>query len=195
MQRPFFALLISAIAGSTIANSASASPIMFTHTGSGSGSLGGVPFSNAAFVITATGDTANRVPSGNAYIIVHDTASISIDGVGTVSFVTSTSTAVNHGFQEAVFGNLGAGLALITGPVHSSLASWDMLSSIGPINGSVNLLQWNFSPVITTGGDLLFNNSSVAGSFQAVVVPAPAPLGAIVGVALLGRRRRARVGG
>src|SRR6516162_4573284 len=80
---------------------ASADLITFTHTGAfGSGSIGGNPFSNQGFTITATGDTLDR-QSFNfggvvGFFIEHATASITIDNVGTFTFVTPTLTFVNN---------------------------------------------------------------------------------------------------
>ena len=62
---------------------ASASPVTFIHSGSGSGSLEGVPFGVSAFTITASGDTSDRTNLWpGIFSITHDTATIAIDGLG-----------------------------------------------------------------------------------------------------------------
>jgi hypothetical protein len=75
--------------------SGEASPITFTHQGSGSGTLNGVAFEPSSFVITATGDTSTVADLGLVYLAEHTSASISITGVGSVDFVTPTATFVN----------------------------------------------------------------------------------------------------
>jgi hypothetical protein len=151
-----------------------ATPITFTHTGSGSGSIGSneqfaalTAFGNSAFTITAVGDTDNRIDlGGGIYVIHHDSAWITIDGVGTFNFITATRTFVNNdtpGFSRS------SGPDLFNGPTSPLIDGWDMLSSIGPVGGTLNLLQWGLSPVITDGGQLLFDSGSSQGSFTAVV--------------------------
>jgi hypothetical protein len=90
-------------------SSTQASTITFTHTGSGSGTIGGAGFTDANFVITAVGDTVNRIdvsnssdPEVHVYSIVHDTASITIDGVGTASFLITTRTFYVTGPDDSV---------------------------------------------------------------------------------------------
>ena len=48
-----------------------------------------------------------------------------------------------------------------------------MLTSIGPVFGIMGLHSWNSSPVITQEGQLLFDDGSDTGSFEANVVPEP----------------------
>ncbi|HEY6120584.1 MAG TPA: hypothetical protein VIV66_11520, partial [Pyrinomonadaceae bacterium] len=52
-----------------------ADPITFTYQGTANGSIGGTPFSSAAFTITALGDTSNRQSIGTSFFIVHDSTS------------------------------------------------------------------------------------------------------------------------
>ncbi len=180
--------------------------ITFTHTGTGSGDIGGTGFTDAAFTITAAGNTANRLSYTNGFFIDHDSSSIAIAGVGTFSFITGTRTFVSNvsstvGFSRA--GTLGADL--YNGPTDVVFATWDMLTSLGPIPGFGGLLQWNSSPVNTSGGVLVFEDrAGIAATFQAVVqqeppevIPEPASaviwtlLAAVVGVALARRRKTA----
>jgi hypothetical protein len=181
---------------------ASADLITFTHTGAfGSGSIGGNPFSNQAFTITATGDTLDRQSFVSGFFIDHVTASITIDNVGTFTFVTPTRTFVNNTSDLVGFSRAGImGSDLYDGPVDSAFGSWDMLSSIGPISGGTGLSQWGdrFGPVITSGGQLIFNDSGTTGSFQGQVIPEPSAM-TLFGIGTLGLvghcgwRRRRRV--
>ena len=180
------------------ASNASADPITFVHQGMGSGSVGGATFVNAAFTITAFGDTANRSSFGNAYFIDHSSASITIVGLGTFSFTSGTRTFVNTFVGTVGVSRAGwDGTDLFTGPYNSACASWDMLSSIGPIVGTANLAWWSApqDAVLTTGGQLLFSDSVGPTTFTATVgtVPEPASLtllGLSFGSAVLIRRFR-----
>ena len=168
-------LLLATAAG------ASATPISYTDTGFGSGTLNGVAFGGAAplaFTITALGDTANRLSCGGACLSNDNTsASITITGLGTFAFVTPTRFFANVGIVG--FSRAGVGGAdLFDGP---NIPAWDMLTSLGPIAGTGTLLQWGNAPVVTSGGTLVFNNGSSAATFTATVgpqstVPEPATL-------------------
>lgn len=182
------------------AATATAAPITYTHTGVGSGTLDDVPFGLAApveFTITATGDTEN-IESCVPSCLSNDnlTASITISGVGTFDFVTPTR------YFRSMFGNVGfsrsgiSGEDLFNGP--AGVGAWDMASSIGPIGGTANLLQWSEEDVVTTGGVLVFDSGTTATTFQAVVgepIPEPATM-MLIGTGVLAaavRRRMSRM--
>ena len=152
-----------------------ADPILITHTGTGSGSLAGNPFTTTAFTISGVGDTTNRIISGAGYYIDLTSATIEIVGVGNLTFVTGTRVFVNNNVGLVGFARSG-GSDLLDGPSSSAFLSWDMLTSIGPISGNGTLLQWSFPAVITDQGTLRFDNGSTATTFQATVTPEPGSL-------------------
>jgi hypothetical protein len=177
-----------------------ATPITFTHSGSGSGSIGAA-FGTSPFTITAIGDTDNRVDlGGGVYFIDHNSALIVIDGVGTFNFITPTRTFFNDGGNIPGFSRAGPnGLDLFNGPQTTLLDGWDMLSSVGPLGGTLFLSQWTNTPVLTDGGQLIFANGSSQGSFTAVVgqgVPDGSSVLGLIAVAFAGlvalRRRLSR---
>ena len=180
-----------------------ADPITFTHQGVGSGSIGGTPFSSTSFVITAVGNTINVQSFGAGFSIDHDSAMISITGVGTFIFTTGTRTFVNNSGQIVGFSRAGTnGADLFNGPVSPLFAGWDMLSAIGPIAGDGGILQWGppNPEVFTNGGQLIFNDSGSPVIFTASVsqpgeIPEPASLtllGLGFGGAAIARRFRRR---
>ncbi|MBN2271047.1 MAG: PEP-CTERM sorting domain-containing protein [Sedimentisphaerales bacterium] len=170
--------------------------LMFTHEGNGSGTLGGNAFPASDFVITAVGDTDDRLSFEYGWWINHISASILIDGVGDFDILTGTRTFVNNdrsivGFSRAK--DLGGrGPDLFDGPTDAAFDTWDMLGPIGPISGSGSLMQWTLTPLInTTGGILIFDSDSgVSTTFAAVPEPATICLLGLGGF-LLRRKRNA----
>ncbi len=195
-----FVLAVTCCTLALYVSTATAAPITFIHSGSGSGSLNGVSFDVSDFTITAAADTSDRVTlTAGLYETWHDTATITIDGLGTMTFLEPTKTLVSNAGQGVGFGRAGD---LFDGPVNSAFATWDMLSSIGPISGSGALMLWG-TGVSTSGGALIFTDDwtwdpsewDIPATFQAIVgtaaVPAPGVvlLGAL-GAGLVGLLRR-----
>lgn len=196
-----FGLAAAALLGGVAAPSF-AVPIEFRHhaaaNGNGTGSLNGVAFGGVGFEITATGDTDQRQAFGSGYFINHISASISIPSVGDFVFITPTRTFVDTTTGQVGFSRAGSsGLDLYNGPTDDAFKAWDMLTSIGPINGNGEgeLLQWvtfppdpPVPPVVTSGGVLIFGDDFRNAQFQAQVrggtaVPEPGVL-ALLGLAL-----------
>lgn len=166
--------------------------LTFTHTGTGSGALGGAPFPQSDFVITAFADTVNRqsLPGGEGWSIDHLSASISIDGLGSLGILTPTRHFVANDLRLVGFSRAEGG-DLFNGPTHAEFGTWDMLGPIGLISGSGELFQWTFTPQInTTGGILIFNNGFSDATFTAVPEPASLAIFVVGGMALIVRRRR-----
>ena len=152
--------------------SASATTIVFTHESSGSGTLNGVPFSARAFTIRATGDTTNRQSlfSQDVFFIDHTSVRIEIAGLGTFEILSPTRTFVNQTAALAGFSRASSsGVDLLNGPTDELFASWDMLSSIGPIAGDGYLLQWENLPVNTSVGILTFDSQPTIARFTASI--------------------------
>jgi hypothetical protein len=155
------------------ASSSYANTITVTQTGVGSGMIGSTSFTDAAFTITEIGDTSDVTPFTEGEFFADTSASITISGVGTLDFTSPTSTFVNNDLDEVGFGRPSRDL--YEGPENAAFATWNMLSSIGPISGSAELLQWKLSPVDTSGGVLVFNRGLSDTVFTATVSAVPEP--------------------
>lgn len=169
---------------------ASAAILTFLHEGNGSGTLGGNPFRASDFLITAVGDTDDRESFGSGWFIGHTSASISIEGVGVVDFLTPTRHFVNNTVQIVGFSRAGSGTDLFDGPTDPLFGAWDMLSPIGPITGQGTLLQWDHGGGInTTGGILFFDHGSTDTTFTVVPEPGTLAMCVVGGMGLMVRRR------
>jgi hypothetical protein len=174
---------------------ANASAIQFIYTGTGSGSLGGETFSQVAFTLTQYSDTtALQSCGGSCKFIDATSATVSIDGVGSYSFITGTRTFDNRGLVGFSRAGIG-GIDLYN--VFNVGTSYDMVSAIGPVFGNASLIQWGHQPVLTSAGTLNFDSTSTWGSFQAVTaVPEPETYAMMLaGLGLMGavaRRRKSK---
>lgn len=194
MTRTVATRALCAAAGLALAASgANAAMITFIYTGFASGTLAGSFFGAAApvpFTITATADNTNALSTGFGWRLTHDTATIDIGGIGALNISTITSSAVNFNSDSMFFANLPANLSIYFLGANAALDGWDMLSSIGPFDLDSTAQSWDEAPLQTSGGELEFTSASGTGTFQAIVVPAPASLGAFALAGLVATRRR-----
>ncbi len=195
MRLPIIFLFLSLISVNIFAT-----PIVFKYTGTGSGTIGSISFTNADFTITSRGDTDNW-ESGGGRFIIHESASIFITGVGTTNFTSGTRTWVNGeymGFGRTAIPGFNAYDLLNIND--SSISGWDLLTSFS-LAADARLFQWasspNYSPVTTDMGQLVFDyNYPMPATFNATVggiVPEPATLALMgLGIAGIGYRHKAK---
>src|SRR5215469_6425811 len=139
-------------------------PIIYTLSSTASGTLGGASFTNAAVVITLTGDTANVTPGPAPYtdtLVNFGSATVTIAGVGTATFtdqiaILSTLTDTSLFGVPAVLivdNTTNTGLLLQTGSVYTT---YNLKSSLGPISGTGGVASGShMTPIFaTTAGNM-----------------------------------------
>ncbi len=189
-------LLIACATGNTKAGF-----ITYLETTTGSGTLGGVAFTNALVTLTATADTSNVTGSSGFFTVHPTTATVSVDGFSPATFTSSTFDVIdnqsfsNNGITGIVgFGDTNSGTVL--GDSNAAFQSYSLTTSIGPLTGA-DFIRSDVTFATTAGGFVL--SSAGPATFQAIIgVPEPSSLalsviaGAIgLGVARTRRNRPA----
>jgi hypothetical protein len=169
------------------ATTASADPITYTFTTTGSGTIGAINFTNALATVTGVGDTSAifspTVLPPNNFAIDPTVFSISISGVGTATFTGTNMFIGGHGYIFDNQNNTTAGFGIEGDDddiLNSLFATYALATSIGPLAGS----RMSFTSEATSLGSLTFTPTA-NGTFKAVVVPEPPGLTLILLGALL----------
>ena len=181
---------LAVVALAAVSGTAQAVPIQFVTSGAASGTLNGVAFSGG-FQINSFGDTSSRQAiAGGVFSIDHTSSFVTIEGIGQVQILSGTRTFVSQvGTGIVGYSRGGAsGLDLYNGPSSSLFSTWDMTTSIGPVSGTGQLLQWG-GGLNTDHGVLAFANGLSDCTFTAIV-PAPAAGLSLLGGLMVATRRR-----
>jgi hypothetical protein len=175
-----------------------AAPIIYTFTGSGTGTLGATPFTSANFVATLTTDTSQVIFQSvfGALGAIGIPAQIDISGVGLetftgVTFLSTFSNVLDFGEGNGALFNAPGNLIEND---NSAFLGYDLVSNKTVTGPNVYLAQ--FVNANTSGGALSFTRMSNV-TFQAAVgtgTPEPATffllLGALAAVPLVKRVNR-----
>jgi hypothetical protein len=182
-------LLLALILVATSSAGALAVPITFEITGTATGSLGGAPFTDAAFTLTGNADTDDVSFVGFGFQVVNSSSSVTIAGLGTGVFSNETRTTANQNNDLGGFGEfflLNAAVIFVGNVVFDT---YQLDSDLGPVSGPATISPG--TTFATSAGDFIFSSVLGEATFTAVV-PEPASLGltALGAVVWMTTRRR-----
>ena len=203
MRKPttFLPTLALGVAGAISVTAPSlAVPITYIEQATATGSLNGVPFTNANVLLRMNNDTTHVI-GGPTLFENLGTATVSVNGGASVTFTNSMEVFSDTSLSPATvgFSDLTQSLDVLDdGSVF--FLGYDLRTAIGPITGNPALSSLG-QPFPTTGGDFILTSiANDASTFTATTVAVPAPPigglavliafgGAIFGARLLERRR------
>jgi hypothetical protein len=169
MKHLVFLAAVIGLWGGPVPAIARAGPITYTDRIFESGSLNGIPFTDALVILTFTGDTSTVTGNSNPI----STATVNIQGVGTATFTDSMSVAIDPVNQQFLFedASLNTNLLSVSDP---TFATYDLSSNLGPLLDSTA----TFANVIPTnaGAFEFVNDPDNFSTLTATVSPEPASL-------------------
>lgn len=185
-------MLLSLLIAMCLTLPLAASPIIYTMTGTLSGTIGGVGFQNEPFTFVFDGDTTGVFDDSPTLLFNPVTASsLSITTIGSGDFTQALDVGVDSMNDSAGFAD--PTITDVLAAQNAGFAGWNLASSIGPLEqtGAAFLADGSFDTSLGTL-DLIGATNVSFGAVAAVPEPATTGLIALslVGVAL---RRRSRL--
>ncbi len=176
-------------------------PISFVFEGVGSfevdDGITDQTYSDVSFQFFGTGDTENRGSYANGFDLVLDSLTLDIGGVGLFDIVSATSVFLNTDFQVFGLSDDVNAVDLILFFNVPALATYDLLSPLGPIDNADAFFS-EFPILIASGGESIgFDDSVDATVSFAAVTAVPDSSVSLIGsltlvtMMLLRRRRKA----
>ena len=161
---------------------ARSAPIVYTFSGTGTGSFGATPFANSHFLITATADTRD-VSAVDSYVsqILVQSATVQVDGFNTGQFQIGLRLFQGpyYSIPPGSAGDATVGLSLATGPdlldlFHPAFVGYALIHNLGPVFVPVPDYQsrLSFNNIPTTTAPMTLG-SSLNVTFTATLVPEP----------------------
>lgn len=195
MRRVLSIVLMGAALTALAAGSANALPMTYIFTGTASGTLDGVPFTDLQFTFTIRADTDTLGHNGLLYFNFEQIEPATIVLAGHPLATVSDPMYVFGGAPAgaAGFGILNHGDVFLVGggAILPELANYEMDTPVGPVVGPV--ASWSAGGTLPTDlGELVLASFSGTGTFQAVPEPALLPLLAGGLAASFARRARRR---
>lgn len=148
----------------------------------------------------AVADTSTReFFSPGGYTVRNLSTVFVLPGGASFDFLSGTRTFVNNvtgraGLSREDEEGLNSGNDLFHTAASPVFSTWDLTSSLGPVQGTGRLLQWgpDYDAVYTTAGILRINDGTTTTRFTATVIPEPWGLGGILCFWAWGPRRRSQ---
>jgi hypothetical protein len=181
--------------------------IIYTFSGTGTGSFGATQFANSHFLITATADTSD-VSAVDPYVsqILVQSATVEVDAFNTASFETGLRLFQGpyYSIPPGSLGDATVGLSLATGPdlldlFQHAFVGYDLATALGPVFVPVPDYQsrLSFNNIPTSIGPMTLG-SSLNVTFTATLVPEPSSIsifgGAVTFMVLAARNRKSNKG-
>lgn len=173
---------------------AAAAPITVTQSFVGTGKFAGTDFTDALVTLTFQGDTTDRFVMSNT-LRVPGTATVEVSGLDKATFTNEIQAVVNQNFRLGGISDVTLGFAILL-TSNLAIASYDLASSLGPVQGDP--LFNSLLGIYPIGPSGTFTINQIAGpvTYTAVVREVPEPLGVLLlgtgAAALVARRRRQR---